>query len=469
MSAMSILQRMKSGLRGQVAAKLAQVFIQLLDIPIMLHFWGPQLMGEWMVITAVPAYFAFSDLGFANVAVREMTVLVGAGKRDEARDVFRTGTVLLAGLAVVIAVLMIPLSFAPLSDLFNLEIVTSREAFLILLMFALAVACWFQITLISGGFAAEGRYGRGFSVMAGVQVANQAAFWATLALGGGPVAGAMAMVAGRLAGAAVYGRMALSSAPWLTYGRRGARMDILRRLLAPSIASFIHALNRSLNVQGARILVSIALGPAMVAVFATMRTLTGLIFQVATGLHLIISPEIARAHGQNAIEALRSIHRRACQITLWYAVTAALGLFAASGWLIPVWTGGKIPVDPWLLGALLVLAVCNVFWETSFRVELATNRHVRLVKLQLPISLAMTLLGFWLMRTTQSIHPFIAALAMIDVAMIALVLRVSLELTHDKLPGFLRTALTPPVFLLKHLSRAKPVEPPRNATQVESR
>ena len=421
----------------------------------MLHFWGPQLMGEWLVITAIPTYFSYSDLGFSDVAVREITVLAGANKLDEALNVYRSGSFFLAILAALLLGPLLLLSQLPLQSWFNLEILSNHDAFMVLTCAVFGVICWFQITLVSGSFTATGRYGEGFSILAVILLLNQIFFWLTLALGGGPMAGASVLLAGKLVGIAVYSARARRVAPWLSFGLSGISFRIVRRLIVPSIASFGYTLNQSMTVQGARLFISIALGPQMVTVYSTLRTFTGLIFQATSALQLVIGPEIAKAFGRGDIPTLKKIHRRSCQLTLWFTCTASIAMFISGSFIVRNWTNGKVTVDTTLLSFLLTLACLNAFWGTSFRLELEANRHVGLVKKLAPLGILASLTGFWLMDFTQSILPFVGCLLLVDAIMTWLVARESLSITKDSPVIFLKAMLIPPVFLLNHLPGLK--------------
>ena len=64
--------------------------IQLVQVPVFLHFWSVPLYGEWMIVTSIPAYLSFSNIGFGNVAGNEMTMLVAAEDREGALRVFES-------------------------------------------------------------------------------------------------------------------------------------------------------------------------------------------------------------------------------------------------------------------------------------------------------------------------------------------------------------------------------------------
>lgn len=56
--------------------------IQLVSVPVFLHFWGPKLYGEWLVLSAIPIYLGLTDFGFGSVAATEMTMQVARGGAD---------------------------------------------------------------------------------------------------------------------------------------------------------------------------------------------------------------------------------------------------------------------------------------------------------------------------------------------------------------------------------------------------
>jgi O-antigen/teichoic acid export membrane protein len=56
-------------------------------------------------------------------------------------------------------------------------------------------------------------------------------------------------------------------------------------------------LGNALNIQGIRLVVGLALGPAAVAVFAPLRTLSNLALQPRAVINRLMEPEMALAFG----------------------------------------------------------------------------------------------------------------------------------------------------------------------------
>src|SRR6202012_3777462 len=64
--------------------------IQLIQVPVFLHFWSLPLYGEWIAINAIPSYLSFSNIGFGTVAGNEMTMLMGRDDKESALRIFQS-------------------------------------------------------------------------------------------------------------------------------------------------------------------------------------------------------------------------------------------------------------------------------------------------------------------------------------------------------------------------------------------
>lgn len=73
--------RLIKGFAAQRFAQAVSLIIQVGSIPLLLHFWGSFLYGEWIILSTVPSYFALSDLGSADTASTEMTMRIARGDR----------------------------------------------------------------------------------------------------------------------------------------------------------------------------------------------------------------------------------------------------------------------------------------------------------------------------------------------------------------------------------------------------
>jgi hypothetical protein len=85
-----IKRRLILGFVANWVSKLSASVVQLAQVPVFLHFWSVPLYGEWMIVSSIPAYLSFSNIGFGSVAYNEMTISIGAGDRERALRVFQS-------------------------------------------------------------------------------------------------------------------------------------------------------------------------------------------------------------------------------------------------------------------------------------------------------------------------------------------------------------------------------------------
>ena len=87
-------------------SRLSNTIIQLIQVPVFLHFWSVPLYGEWLLINSIPTWLTFSSVGFGTVAGNEMTMLVARQDRDGALRVFQSCWWLIAGICSALIVLL---------------------------------------------------------------------------------------------------------------------------------------------------------------------------------------------------------------------------------------------------------------------------------------------------------------------------------------------------------------------------
>lgn len=82
-----LISRILRCLAATAFGQVITIVIQLVSVPLVLHFWGDRVYGEWLVLSVIPAYFAMSDVGFASIAANQMTILMAKGERQTALEV----------------------------------------------------------------------------------------------------------------------------------------------------------------------------------------------------------------------------------------------------------------------------------------------------------------------------------------------------------------------------------------------
>ncbi|HXF07857.1 MAG TPA: hypothetical protein VNK45_04955 [Candidatus Acidoferrales bacterium] len=448
--ATSVRQRILRGLGANAFGQLVTVVVQLAGVPILLHAWGAQLYGEWLLLFAIPAYLAMTDLGFTQSACNDMTARVARGDRAGALSVFQSIGLLvyaIAALGLILTAAAVP--WLALAEWLNFQAMDARTAQWVLWLLVAQVLVTLPDGVTHAGFRAGGEYALHFGLHSVVRLLQFSGVWIAALAGGGPLAAAAIFLGVRALATAAFALLVVRRHRWLCYGRAAASAAELRRLLRPALANTAIPLAQALNIQGMVVVVGAVLGPLAVVVFSTLRTLTRLAMQMVMIVANATEPELAAAHGAGNRELLRRLFIRALGGGLWLALFAAGGLALFGSWLLELWTHGRVVMDGALFGWLLASAVASVLWFGGLTVLKAANRHLRAASVYVIASAAAVSLAAALLHWTGQLAHAGMALLVMDAAMALYVLGAAAALLAERpLPLLLRTLDPRPVAAL---------------------
>jgi O-antigen/teichoic acid export membrane protein len=377
-SVTSVGGRVLRGFGANTYAQIVTAVMQLVSVPVLLHAWGPQQYGEWLILFAIPAYLSMGDLGFSQSAANDMTARVARGDGAGAVRVFKSLVVLVCGIAVTGAIfvaLVVPL--LPLVDWLHLREMDDATAQSILGLFSAAVLAALPDGVSHAGFRASGDYALHVFLSATARLFQFSAVWITAGVGGGPVAAAFLFCLVRVVMTLGIAALMLRREAWLRLGWRTSTRASLSSLLPAALANLATPLAQVLSLQGMVIVVGSVLGPLSVVVFSTLRTLTRLSLQLVLAVAHSIEPELASAYGADNRALMKTLFLHALRSGFWLALAAVIGLAAFGGTILEKWTNGAVQVHPWLFGWLLASAVASVFWYDALIALKAANRHLR--------------------------------------------------------------------------------------------
>src|SRR5260370_8636696 len=159
----------QQGIAGTVRGRLIRGFgamalfpvvtaiMQIVSVPVFLHFWGVKLYGEWLILSAIPTYLILSDMGFGSVAGNDMTMRVAAGDRDGALETFQSTWVLITVTSLLLEMAMLGVIWLlPLTRWLNLSSIGGTDGRLVLSLLSADPLFTLQIGLILSGFRSQG-------------------------------------------------------------------------------------------------------------------------------------------------------------------------------------------------------------------------------------------------------------------------------------------------------------------------
>jgi O-antigen/teichoic acid export membrane protein len=440
-------RRLILGLVSSWISKMAASVIQLIQVPFFLHFWSEAVFGEWLIISSIPSFLSFSDVGFGTVAGNEMTMAEARGERETSLRVFQScwWLIILAMCALGIAVATVLLIF-PVTPLLNIHSIRDVDARWIIGFLGASILFGQLEQLLQSAYRSIGRNPYGSFVKSSMSLGAFAAMLIPVSLGYGPRTTAMVFASANILGTLLLAFLVRNDIPWIRFGWKYARLSEIKRLSPLAFAFLGFPMGNALNLQGTLQAVSYALGPLAVVVFATARTVSRVALQMVQMINSTYEPEFSRSFARGDLQLVRTLHRRACQMALIISFAVVGVLSFAGPYFLHHWTQGKVPPSRPLLMVMLLVVILYSLWSTSSGIMYATNQHRKLSAVYLGAT-GITVLITFIFARLYGLYGAAASLLVSEILMNIYVLPSSLNIAHDTLPNFLRTMLTIPTAL----------------------
>lgn len=430
-------RRLVVGFATTLVSKAASTVIQLAQVPVLMHFWGKAMFGVWGILTGIPTYLSFSNIGFGSVAGNEMTMLMARDEQDAALGVFQScwwliSLIMFASLLLLSAALYL----LPVGRLLNLTELSEYDVKWALFWLGLSVMFGQLEQLQQSAYRCVARYSYGNFMKSCVSLLAFGVQLVPILRGYGPRTTAMVFALANITGTLFMCIMVKRDIPWIDYGWRHASIREIKRLTRPSLAFMGFPLGNALNIQGSQMAVNYALGPDKVAIFITARTVSRLALQVVEMVKNTVWPELSIAFGAGNMDLVRTLHRRAVQIALFVSMSVVFVVAVFGPTFLHRWTLGKVPSSPGLVGLLLVVVVFYSLWSTSSTLVAAINLHERLATIY-AIATGITVVVTFFAARAYGLYGAAASLLLSEVIMDSYVLPASLKIAHDTWGAFL--------------------------------
>ena len=454
-------RRLILGLISNWISKLASSVIQLVQVPFLLHFWSLPLFGDWLIVSAIPSYLGFSNVGFGNAAGNDMTMSEAVEDREKSLRVFQScwwlivAAMVAVGLVVAAAIMVVPVA-----KLLNIKSISDRDTRWIVAYLGFAVLLGQLEQLLQSAYRCVGRYPYGSFLKSCFSLAAFASMLVPVAMGFGPRTTAMVFAGANVAGTLLLAILVRRDIPWIRFGWHYASFAEIKRLAPAAFAFMGFPIGNAINLQGTMQAVSYALGPVAVVIFSTARTVSRVALQMVQMINSTFEPEFTRSFAQNNPGLIRTLHRRACQMALIISFSIVLLMIVGGPFFLNHWTQGKVPPSHELLSILLAVVVLYSLWSTSSGVMYATNQHQRLAVVYLGAT-GITLIVTFITAKFFGLLGAAASLLVSEALMNLYVLPSSLRIAHDTFPAFFRSLFSvPPAFhpsaLMRRLRRSRP-------------
>jgi O-antigen/teichoic acid export membrane protein len=405
-----LLSRIVAAMGAGALGQGVNIGMQLVSLPVFLHWWDLSQYGQWLMLSAMPAYLSMADVGMVSTAGNRMTMAMGRGDVAQANRVFHSATVFMALTCGALALLSTVIVLGV-----GLPGVTSGVDRGALLCLCLGVLVSFGGGLADAVFRATHRYALGNTLGTLVRLGEWAGSIVGLWLGRDVFAVALGGLLWRIAGTVVMAVWSRRGAMGLRWGLRDAHAGEVRGMVRPAMAFMLFPISNAITFQGLTLLTGHLLGPAMVAVFNTYRTLARVAVQITATLSHALWAEFSRLFGQGGAPAMAGLYTRAARLGVAGSLAFSGLLYVIGPTLLSWWTHGAVPQRAELLAWLLLYAAACGAWHVPRVALMATNRHDGLAQGVVLISV----LGFglsWVLAQTWQVEGVAAGMTLAELA-----------------------------------------------------
>jgi O-antigen/teichoic acid export membrane protein len=354
------------------------VVTQLLLPPAFLHFYGVSRYGEWLVLSGTLGYLSSLNFGVTTYASNELTILHKRGEMVRYRELQGSTLALSLGM-ICIGVLVSALAFViPIAKLLHLSTMSQSEVALTSFFLGLQA----MVSIIAGYYN---------SLFMVIEEAHRGLTWANVRYFCGTVAAA---------GFAVF-RVQFSTLAMgqflvfvlvmfcsiydlkhrmrdLPLGLQGANWKTAKATLVPSgFFGMIYA-QQFLIFQAPLVMLQWIVGPSVVVVFSTSRTILSTARQALSKLTNAIAPEVTLSYANQNMKRMLNIFHYSEKVVFAGIPVANLGAFLFAPVLLQIWLRRPSLFDMYTYGLMALISGAMSMRDHKQFFQFSTNKHRRL-------------------------------------------------------------------------------------------
>jgi Na+-driven multidrug efflux pump len=357
---------------------LINIFIQLIQAPLFIIFWGVDRYGEWIVLTGIPMTLSLLDLGVSHASANKSALEAGEGRWDKVRNTLQTARLysIVIGLIVVFLAVILSL-FIDWTSVLKLNLITRSSASIVLITLSLSLAIQLQSGYLDAWMRCYSKEGLSVLIMGNSKIIEIIITSVFLSVGGGVIFVAFGCLLSSLIIRATHLIVSRKNAPHNLnkFGRTSWKQ--FKSIIKPSLGYIGFPLTQILTIQGGvQVLNQLASSEILVA-FTMTRTLTRLLMQIGVVCNSSLKPLLSRLIGSNQYNKATEVTR---DTSLYASLIAAIGygiLILTGPLILKIWSRGHVDVSREVIAAVGLHAFVNILWFIPIALIIAENKHTK--------------------------------------------------------------------------------------------
>ena len=362
---------------------------QLMLPPAFLHFYGIRMYGEWIVLAGTLSYLATLNFGITTYASNELTMLHKRGDLEQYRKVQGSTLALLMGMLSIGLAVTSAVFVVPVARLLHLSAIAPRDATLTAFFLGLQMLANILAGYYNGLFMVVEKTHRGLmwgmarsfgaTLVCCVLILFRVEF-RFLALG-------QLLAVCVIALASVYDLKRRMGG--LPLGLDGANWETAVKTLKPSGMFAMILGQQILTYQLPVNILQWILGPSVVVLFSTSRTVLSSARQMLSPITNAIAPEITFSYANRDMKKMLYIFHQSERIVFAGIPIANLGAFLFAPILVRLWLHRPELFDLYTYALMTLISAAISMREHKQFFQFSTNVHKRLSIIVLCANLSM--------------------------------------------------------------------------------
>ena len=426
---------LNSPIRRTFTANLFGIGVNLLNqivlVPFYIVYWGNDLYADWIILTALTAFFSMSDIGLNSVIQNRFSIKLAENDSKECNSLLTDNFLIISILFVILVTgAFIYTQLFDLHKHMSINILSRAEADFIFMALIINVF----IKMYSGVENA---------IYRATHHASRAVYCDQLAALSVVIITFIVLICHL----PLWVLSLLLCVPNLLlvifkyydsrkyYAYRFSIQDIdiplLKQVITPSLSFMSFPLGNAIVLQGYTLLVNKYFGADSVVLYNTTRTMCNFIKTILATVQNSIWPEYSISYGKRDFGRMRYLHRKAIKIAFLGSVAISLFLMVTGPYIYQFWTQNKVVFQYGLMAAYLLIIIVENLWTASGVTLMATNNHSVLGVFYVITTVLSLLLAVFVAQHSGNLSQIVLTMLLIHITLTIYTIKKALVLTQD--------------------------------------
>lgn len=371
-----------SPIRKNVVANLFGIGVNLLNqivlVPFYIIYWGNDLYSDWIVISALTAFFGMSDMGLNSVIQNRFSMKYANNELQECDSLLADNFMVVSIIGIICLLLGVGyVTIFDISQHMGLVTLSRLEGSIIFLM----LLCQVFIQMFSGIENAIYRANHKTNIAVYYdQIAKLSIVVITFTCLLFNVSLAVMSVLICMPNLLLLFVKHINARKLYSFRFSVKLLDksLLCEVMRPSVMFLSFPLANAIVLQGLTLVINRYFKSDAVVLYNTTRTMCNFIKTFLNTIFFSVWPEFSIAYGEKNKEKMNALIRKAVKSSICIATFICVGLLLFGPFIYEIWTQGHVAFSYTLMISFIVEMMCNVLWNIKSVALVSTNNHTQL-------------------------------------------------------------------------------------------